>query len=151
MGCPLNGNYITENVIYKCTSLTQNNVKKVYFGVTEGEFKRNRYYDHQQSFRNEDYKNSTTLSTYLWSIKSIPKEQNVNLSWKIMQQAALYSNISKSCLLCLHEKLAIPLYPNPEELLNKRSDMISKWWFPKTSSSYSWILIWTIKYVSNAI
>ena len=126
MGCPLNGNYITENVIYKCTSLTQNNVKKVYFGVTEGEFKRNRYYDHQQSFRNEDYKNSTTLSTYLWSIKSIPKEQNVNLSWKIMQQAALYSNISKSCLLCLHEKLAIPLYPNPEELLNKRSDMISK-------------------------
>ena len=41
----------------------KSNVKKVYLGVTEAEFKKNRYYKHQQSFRNEDYKNSTTLST----------------------------------------------------------------------------------------
>ena len=27
-GCPLNGNWRTENVIYKCTSQTKNNVKK---------------------------------------------------------------------------------------------------------------------------
>ena len=26
--CPLNGNWRTENVIYKCTSHTKNNVKK---------------------------------------------------------------------------------------------------------------------------
>ena len=31
-GCPLNGNCRMENVIYKCTSLTKNNVKKVYLG-----------------------------------------------------------------------------------------------------------------------
>ena len=43
-----------------------------------------------------------------------------------MRQAASYSNISKPCLLCLHEKLAIVLYPKPEELLNKRSEMTSK-------------------------
>ena len=43
-----------------------------------------------------------------------------------MRQAAPYSNISKRCLLCLHEKLVIALYPNPEELLNKRSEMVSK-------------------------
>ena len=43
-----------------------------------------------------------------------------------MQQAAPYSNISKECLLCLHEKLPIALYPNHEELLNERSEMISK-------------------------
>ena len=41
-----------------------------------------------------------------------------------MQQAAPYSNISKQCLLRLHEKLDIALYANPEELLNKRSEMI---------------------------
>ena len=51
-GCPLNGNCRTENVVYKCTSLTKNNVKKVYLGVTEGEFKKNRYYNHQQSILN---------------------------------------------------------------------------------------------------
>ena len=43
-----------------------------------------------------------------------------------LYQAASYSNISKRCLLCLHEKLAIVLYPNPGELINKRSEMISK-------------------------
>ena len=112
--------------VYLFTSLTKNNVKNVYLGVTEGEFKRNRYYNHQQSFWNEDYKNSTTLSTYLRSIKSTSEEQNVNLSWEVMRQAAPYSNISRRCLLCLHEKLAVAFYPNPEELLNKRSDMISK-------------------------
>ena len=64
------------------------------------------------------------MSTYLWSIKS--EEQKVNLSWEIMRQAAPYSNISDRCLLCLHEKLAIALYPKPEGLLNKRSEMISK-------------------------
>ena len=91
-GCPLNGNCRTENVIYKCTSLTKNNVRKVYLGVTEGEFQKNWYYNHQQLFQNEDYKNSTTLSTYLWSIKSTSEEQNINLSWEII---ALCSNISK--------------------------------------------------------
>ena len=100
--------------------------KKVYLGISEGEFKKNRYYNHQQSLRDEDYKNSTTLPTYLWSIKSTSEEQNVNLSWEIMRQAASYSNISKRCLLCLHEKSAIALYLNPEELLNKWSEMNSK-------------------------
>ena len=48
------------------------------------------------------------------------------MSWEIMRQgAAPHSNISKRCL-CLHEKLAIALYPNPEELLYKMSDMIFK-------------------------
>ena len=125
-GCPLTGNCRTENFIYKFISLTKNNVKKVYLGVSEGEFKKNRYYNHQQSFQNEDYKNSTTVSTHPWNIKSTSEEQNVNLSWEIMRQAASYSKISERCLLCLHEKLAIALYPNPEELLNKRSEMISR-------------------------
>ena len=43
-----------------------------------------------------------------------------------MRQAARYSKISKRFLLCVHEKLAVALYPNPEELLNKSSEMISK-------------------------
>ena len=52
-GCPLNGNRRTENVIYKCTSLTKNNVKKVYLGVSEGKLKKNRYCNHQQPFQKQ--------------------------------------------------------------------------------------------------
>ena len=58
-GCPLKGNYRTENFTYKYTSLTKNNVKKVYLDVSEGKFKKNRCYNHQQLFRNENHKNST--------------------------------------------------------------------------------------------
>ena len=46
--------------------------------------------------------------------------------WEILRQAAPYSNITKCCLLCLHERLIISLNPNPKELLNKRTEMISK-------------------------
>ena len=35
-------------------------------------------------------------------------------------------NISKRCLLCLHEKLLIFNYHNPAELLNKRSELMAK-------------------------
>ena len=121
--CPLIGNCRMKNLIYKCTSLIESNVKKVYLGFSKGEFKKNSYYNPQQLFQNENCKKSTTLLAFLWSIKS--KEQNVNLKWEIMRQATPYSNISKRYLLYLHEKLAIALYWSPELLLNERSEMIS--------------------------
>ena len=37
-----------------------------------------------------------------------------------------YSNISKQCLLSLTEKMLIAIYENPEQLLNKRSELIAK-------------------------
>ena len=37
-GFPLNWNVRTENIIYKCTSLTKNNVVKVYLGASDGKF-----------------------------------------------------------------------------------------------------------------
>ena len=43
--------------------------KKVYLGLTEGEFKKQRYYDHVKSFKNEFYANSTTLSRHVWELK----------------------------------------------------------------------------------
>ena len=46
-GCPSNGNCRTENVISKCTSLTKNNIKKVYLGFSEGKFKKIQYYNGQ--------------------------------------------------------------------------------------------------------
>ena len=39
----------------------------------------------------------------------------------------LHSNIFKKCLLCIHEKLEINNYPRPDKLLNKRSELMSKY------------------------
>ena len=48
------------------------------------------------------------------------------LEWYIVKSVSSYSNITKSCLLCLHEKFAILTYPNQDELLNERSKLVSK-------------------------
>ena len=56
------------------------------------------------------------------------KRRNVApaLAWEVLRTAKTYSNITKRCSLCLHEKLAIITYPYPDELLNRRSELITK-------------------------
>ena len=118
--CLLNDKCRTENVyIY------------IYLGLAEEEFKMSWYYDCQQSFRNQRHLKSTALSVHLWNIKRTSSER-IDLKWEIVQQAAPYSNISK-CLIqayqsavCLHEKLVISLYQEPDNLVNRRREMISK-------------------------
>ena len=122
--CPLNVNCEVHNVICKCNvSATQIFKQHIYLGITEGNWKE-RLYNHKQSFKGKKYKNNTKLSCYLWDLNEnhnqIPK-----LTWPIDRFSPSYSNISKMCLLCLHEKLSILTYHNPAELLNKRSELIA--------------------------
>ena len=49
-----------------------------------------------------------------------------NLMWCIVKSVPDYSNISKRYMLCLHEKYEILNYPDQEELLNKRSELVLK-------------------------
>ena len=47
-----------------------------------------------------------------------------SLKWSVVMSVPGCSNISKRCLLCLYERFEILNYPNQEELLNKRSELI---------------------------
>ena len=47
------------------------------------------------------------------------------LKWSITKSAPAYSNISKKCQLCMQEKTENINYPNPNELLLKKSELIS--------------------------
>ena len=67
--CSLNVNYRQESVIYKCTATTCE-MKKVSLGLIEGEFKKQRYYDHIKPFGNDFYADSTTLLSYLWEMEN---------------------------------------------------------------------------------
>ena len=122
--CPLDGNCQTSDIIYKCIASTTVNPDKIYLGTAEGNFKK-RYYNHKTSFKNREKANDTTLSKYVWEVKDKYKE-TPSLKWSIVKSVPGYSNITKKCLLCLYEKLEIINYPNQEELLNKRSELISK-------------------------
>ena len=113
--CPLNGQCQVTDIIYKCTILSPDKPNKVYLGTAEGDFKK-QFNNHRKSFSNEASANDTTLLN-IWE----PKETS-NLSptlvWSIAEKVPPYSNISKKCLLCLHTKLEIINYPQPDELLN---------------------------------
>ena len=56
------------------------------------------------------------------------KRKNVApaLTWEVLQTVKTYSNITKRCSLCLHEKLAIITYSYPDELLNRQSELVTK-------------------------
>ena len=48
------------------------------------------------------------------------------LKWYIIKSVPSYPNTTKICMLCLHGKFEILTYPNQYELLNKRSELVSK-------------------------
>ena len=120
--CPLDGKCRAENIVYKCVASVHGYPNKVYLG-TAGDFKR--FYNHRMSFNNEDHSTDTTLSKYVWEVKRKLKIMS-SLKWYIIKSVPAYSNISKKCHLCLQEKFEILNDPNPNKLLNKRSEFISK-------------------------
>ena len=122
--CPLNGKCRTKDVVYGCVATTTKVPFKYYIGGAKGEWKK-RQRNHETSFRLEKHKTDTSLAKYVWDTKCSDNEIP-NLNWSILKTAPAYTNITKRCLLCLSEKLAIVTYPNEEALLNKRSEMISK-------------------------
>ena len=122
--CPLSGNCMQSSVVYKCEVSAKDHPNKVYIGLTEKNFKI-RWNNHKLSFNNVKYKNSTTLSSYVWDLK---EKFNINptLTWSIIKNVNSYSANGQSCALCLQEKFEILNYPDRAGLLNKRSELISK-------------------------
>ena len=120
--CPLQGQCLTKAVVYQATVTNKNtNEDQTYIGLTETTFK-TRYLNHTSSFRNKHKKHATELSKHIWSLK----DSNINyeIKWKILKKSQSYSNKTKRCNLCLHEKFLIICHP---ELcsLNRRNELIS--------------------------
>ena len=114
----------TENIIYICIASTSGHPDKVYLGTAEEDFQK-KYFNHISSFKNETETNKTTLAKCIWEQK---QRHNIipTLKWYIAISVPSYSNITKSCMLCLHEKFEILTYLSQDELLSKRSELVSK-------------------------
>ena len=117
--CPVEGKCLEEGIIYEATIKSSSDEKK-YVGLTEGTFKR-RLYGHRQSFKNSGLRNATELSKHIWDLND--RGEKYELSWNIIDRASSYKGTSKSCRLCLLEKYHIL---TREDLLNKRSELVSK-------------------------
>ena len=114
--CPMEGNCLVNDIVYKC-DITRPLSKKVYLGLAEGEWK-SRFYNHKLSFKHKRYSNKTTLSSYMWHLKSVSSE-TPNLKLSVLRCIPPHWNISKKYLLCLYKKLEIVTYQNQKELLNR--------------------------------
>ena len=126
--CPLNGECLSTNVAYSAVVTHQERneeiINKTYLGVTEPEFKK-RHNVHQHTFRNRDTPNDTSLSKYIWELKDKGIEE-YNVKWSIVKRATGYRKSSKTCGLCLTEKLLICEFEDKANLINDRSELVSK-------------------------
>ena len=120
----LNSQCQVTGIIHKCTVLSRDKPNKVYLGNAEVYFKK-RFYNPRKSFNNEGSANNTTLSKCISELKET-SNWSPALIWSIAKRVPPYSNICKKCLLFLHKKHEVINYPRPEELLNKRSELISR-------------------------
>ena len=119
--CPLNGECLTEAVVYKAE------VKPLgitYIGSTEGPLKQ-RLYEHKSNMRIEKNKAKTTLSQYVWDLKD--RGVNAEIEWKIVKKCKKYESGDKKCDVCLSEKLeTLKGRKKGEKMLNKRNELMYK-------------------------
>ena len=115
----------TINKVYKRIASLPTQPNKTYIGSSENEWKK-RYYNHRKSFQNQHYQSETMLSSYAWETKCAI-DQIPSLKWSsIITVLPAYSNITKRCQRCLYKKYAMIIHPDPENLLNKCSKIMSK-------------------------
>ena len=123
--CPLRGKCLEKSVVY-CGKVMANNEDNgtSYIGVTENTWK-DRNYKHRNSYKDPSKKNDTGLSKYIWGLKEKGvKMEDIKIEWSIIDHAIPYKNGTRKCNLCLTEKFHI--ITSPLDLINKRSDLISK-------------------------
>ena len=123
--CPLDGNCLAENIVYKAAVSTRNEPTKYYYGMSEGDFK-HRWSDHKTSFSSAKYRSKTELAQYVWSLKEkhkIPLKE-INIKWSIDRRSSKYRCGTRRCDLCISEKLSI-LNADPTSLLNSRDEIVS--------------------------
>ena len=114
--CPIKDDCNQENVVYQAH--VQEGEEKKYIGSTI-DFKK-RWYAHVGSFRNENVKSSTTLSSHVWASGLNPEPK---IKWSILAKAEPYQKGGRMCDLCLSEKLLISRNFNNPEYLNRRSEI----------------------------
>ena len=102
--CPLEGKCLTEKVVYSAevTSANEENTK-LYIGISETPFK-TRFRNHKKSMNHRKYQKDTELSKLVWELKDAGTD--FTIKWSIMRKSSSgYNSVTKSCNLCLLEKL----------------------------------------------
>ena len=122
--CPLDNKCLTSKIVYSAEIITDDQqLSKFYLGICETEFK-TRFNNHKKSFRHRENEKDTELSKYIWELKD--KHTEYQIRWSIARKSSGYNPVTKSCNLCLLEKLLLCNFSDKSRLINKRLDLVSK-------------------------
>ena len=116
----MEGNCQFNNVVNKC-DVIRPLPRKVYLGHAEGEWK-SRFYNQKLSFKHKRYSNKTTLSSYMWHLKSVYTELNVVCS----ETCTTILKYPKEMPFVLIWKTGISCLSKPEETLEQGSELLCK-------------------------
>ena len=120
--CPLDNKCLTPSIVYRAIVSAINKPDKNYFGISETSFK-DRYNSHARDLRHKEHVNRRELSKYIWKLKDEGKTSSI--TWNIMSVVSCRPG-GGVCRLCLTEKLWLLKHFNDVNLLNKKSEFISK-------------------------
>ena len=127
--CPLDGECLTENVIYKAT-VTSEVEEKEYVGSTGNNFK-TRYNQHKASFKNKKTK-TTELAKYIGELED--KRIKFDIKWRIMHKIKINSTTgANGCTLCNLERFELARTCK-QKSLNKRNEIQAR--CPHSKSNY---------------
>ena len=116
-----------DQVVYKAT--TKDHRKVEYIVSTAGDFKVI-FSNHKASFKNEDKRNETVLSQYVWRNGLNKNRRNdyahPDLKREILKECQAYSGGQDSCNLCVTEKLYITRHITSPNNINHISDLSDK-------------------------
>ena len=121
--CPLDNKCLTPRIVYRAdVTNDQTQEQKFYYGISDTPFKE-RYENHKKSFRHKEYSTEPDLAKYCWELKDKGAVPTVKFSIaKCVKGKSLINN----CSLCLSEKLFIIRSLDDVNMLNKKSEFISK-------------------------
>ena len=97
--CPPEGKFLQSSAIYQATVTTETSTE-TYVGL--GTNFKERFRNHKTSFRHSSRGNEME---HFWTLQDAKKP--FQIQWKALKKCKPYSNISKKCNLCLHEKLSL--------------------------------------------
>ena len=107
--CPLKGKCQDKSVIYLCNVKTPENEQgSNYIGLTENNFK-DRWNQHNHTFKHEKKANSTELSKHVWALKKNGIEPT--LSWKL--HVLVYHDSSYFTQIVFYVLAPPPIYKPP--------------------------------------
>ena len=123
MQCPVNGQCMTDNVVYEAQVKTRYTTKS-YIGMTGRPFIE-RWKEHRGNLKHK-HQQGTKLSNFIWKQKESGEHIDIqNIKWSLKAKAMPYQPGARFCDTCLCEKTHIAL-SNPQDILNTRKEIVSK-------------------------